>query len=58
MEFGFASFKSEASLRHPDGDSQKVTDRDSGIGMETRTEIQAGIVDWATRCPLFTAGTN
>lgn len=49
MEFGFASFKSGVSLRYPDGDSQKLTDR---------TEIQVGIVDWATRCPLLTAGTN
>lgn len=27
MEFGFAAFKSGVSLRHPDGDSQKMTDR-------------------------------
>lgn len=39
MEFGFAAFKSGVSLRHPDGDSQRMTDRDSGLRMETGTEV-------------------
>lgn len=39
MEFGFAAFKSGVSLRHPGGDSQRMTDGDSGLRMETGTEV-------------------